>query len=116
MDETLVVLKPDALRRGLVGRILQRFEDAGLALTEIETRTLDGGFVRQHYIDLAERRGRHAMELTERYMTSGPVVACRIGGLDAVANCRRLIGPTMPIDAPPEPSGETSVSRQRRPH
>jgi nucleoside-diphosphate kinase len=101
VDETLVVLKPDALRRGLVGRILQRFEDTGLTLTQIETRTLDGDFVREHYVDLAERRGQRAMDLTERYMTSGPVVACRVGGSDAVANCRRLIGPTMPIDAPP---------------
>ncbi|WP_226963568.1 nucleoside-diphosphate kinase [Nostocoides sp. F2B08] len=101
MEDTLVVLKPDALSRGLVGRILQRFEDADLALIQAETRSLDPGFVRQHYHDLEERRGRLAMELTERYMISGPVMACRLRGAEAVRNCRRLIGPTMPIEAPP---------------
>ena len=101
MQQTLIVLKPDALQRRLVGRILQRFEDADLSLTHAEMRYMDSEFVRRHYRGLAERRGPNVLQMLEEYMISGCVLACRFEGTEAVRNCRRLVGPTIPAEAPP---------------
>jgi nucleoside-diphosphate kinase len=101
VERTLVVLKPDAVARGLVGRLLQRFEDAGLKIVAITMRMMDAEFTRRHYFDLEERFGSGVYEVTAAYMRSGPVVGMVLEGVEAVANVRRLVGPTFPNQAAP---------------
>ncbi len=100
-ERTLVLLKPDAVARGLVGRLVQRFEDAGLKIVGLKMKQMDPDFTRRHYFDLEERFGKSVYDATAAYMQQGPVVALLLEGVDAVANVRRIIGPTFPAQAAP---------------
>ena len=101
-ERTLVVLKPDAVGRGLVGRIVARFEDVGLKVVGMRMTVIDDELARKHYSDLEERIGTPAFEAVCRYMQSGPVVAMAIEGCDGtVAVVRKLVGATFPSDAVP---------------
>jgi nucleoside-diphosphate kinase len=101
LERTLVVLKPDAVARGLAGRIIQRFEDAGLKIVATKMRELDAEFTRKHYFDLEERHGKQVYDATAASMQAGPVIAMVLEGVEAVANVRRLVGGTYPNEAPP---------------
>lgn len=101
LERTLVVLKPDAVARGLVGRIVQRFEDAGLKIVGIRMAVMDDEFTRQHYFDLEQRLGAAVYRANARAMQAGPVIAMVLAGVEAVANVRRLVGGTYPNEAPP---------------
>lgn len=101
LEQTLVVLKPDALARGLVGRILQRFEDAGLKVVAMKMAQMDDELTRKHYFDLEERFGTAVYEANARAMQRGPVLALILEGVEVVANVRRLVGGTYPNEAPP---------------
>jgi nucleoside-diphosphate kinase len=101
IERTLVLLKPDAVARGLTGRLVQRFEDAGLKIVGVKMRHMDADFTRKHYFDLEERFGKDVYDATATYMQQGPVVALLLEGVEAVANVRRMIGPTFPGQAAP---------------
>ncbi|MEN3607943.1 nucleoside-diphosphate kinase [Plantactinospora sp. ZYX-F-223] len=101
IERTLVLLKPDAVARGLTGRLVQRFEDAGLKIVGIKMKQMDADFTRRHYFDLEERFGKGVYDATATYMQQGPVVALLLEGVEAVANVRRMIGPTFPGQAAP---------------
>jgi nucleoside-diphosphate kinase len=101
VERTLVVLKPDALARGLAGRIIQRFEDAGLKIVGSKMRWMDADFTRKHYFDLEERFGKSVYDANAEYMQGGPVMALVLEGVEAVANVRRMVGPTYPNQATP---------------
>ena len=101
IEQTLVVLKPDALERGLIGEIIGRLERAGLGIVRLQMRTIDDAMARAHYSDLEERIGTEAFEAVCRYVESGPVVAMAVEGDGAVAVVRKLVGSTMPADAAP---------------
>jgi nucleoside-diphosphate kinase len=99
MDErTYVMIKPDAVSRHLVGRIVQRFEDAGLSIERLELAQLTREQAAANY---AEHAGKPFYESLVAYVTSGPVVRMVISGPDAVAACRKLIGATDPKNAAP---------------
>jgi nucleoside-diphosphate kinase len=100
-DRTLVVLKPDAVFRGLAGRIIQRFEDASLKIIGVKMRELDAEFTRKHYFDLEERTGSVVYNATAELMQRGPVIAFVIEGEDAVATVRKIVGSTYPNEAQP---------------
>ena len=100
-ERTLVVLKPDAIVRGLVGRIIQRFEDASLKIVGVKMREIDADFTRKHYFDLEERLGKAVYDTTAAFMQRGPVVALVVEGDDAVATVRKIVGSTYPNDAQP---------------
>ena len=100
-ERTLVVLKPDAVARGLSGRIIQRFEDASLKIIGMKMRELDADFARRHYFDLEERLGSAIFNATVAFMQRGPVIAFVIEGEDAVATVRKIVGSTYPNEAPP---------------
>ena len=100
-ERTLVVLKPDAVARGLAGRIIQRFEDATLKIIGIKMRLMDADFTRKHYFDLEERLGPVVYNATAAFMQKGPVIAIVIEGEDAVATVRKLVGSTYPNEAIP---------------
>jgi nucleoside-diphosphate kinase len=100
VERTLVLLKPDAVARGLVGRLVQRFEDAGLKIVGVKMRLMDAGLARRHYFDLEERHGKSVFDLTAGFMQAGPVIAFVLEGVEAVANVRKLVGNTFPDQAP----------------
>jgi nucleoside-diphosphate kinase len=101
VERTLVLLKPDTLARGLAGRLIQRFEDAGFKIIGVKMRWMDAEFTRKHYFDLEERFGKSVYDATAAYMQQGPVIALVLEGVEAVANVRRMIGVTYPNQAAP---------------
>ncbi|KUL50357.1 nucleoside diphosphate kinase [Streptomyces sp. NRRL F-4489] len=95
---TLVLLKPDAVQRGLVGEIIRRIErKAGWTITALELRTLGREVLEQHY---AEHVGKPFYEPLVAFMSSGPVVAMVVEGERVIEGVRALAGPTDPIAAP----------------
>jgi nucleoside-diphosphate kinase len=101
LERTLVLLKPDAVARGLAGRITQRFEDAGLKIIGTKMVRMDADLARKHYFDLEERFGKSVFDVTANFMQSGPVIAMVLEGVEAVATVRRLVGATFPNQAAP---------------
>ncbi|MDX8032958.1 nucleoside-diphosphate kinase [Lentzea sp. BCCO 10_0856] len=101
VEQTLVLLKPDAVARGLMGRILSRFEDTGLKVVGVKMKHLDADFTSKHYFDLEGRAGSAVYTTTANFMQSGPVVALALEGVDAVSKVRKIIGPTFPDQAAP---------------
>lgn len=98
-QRTLVLLKPDAVRRGLVGEIIGRIErKAGWSIPALELRTLDRSILEQHY---AEHVGRPFYEPLMGFMASGPIVALVVEGERVIEGVRQLAGPTDPIGAAP---------------
>lgn len=101
IQRTLVLLKPDAVARGLTGRVLARFEDALLKVVAAKMVWMDASLTRQHYFDLEERFGPEVYETMARFMQTGPVLALVLEGVDAVPCVRKLVGPTYPDQAAP---------------
>ena len=98
VERTLVLCKPDAVQRGLVGEVVDRLERKGLRLVAMDLRTLDEAVAKAHY---AEHEGKPFFGELVSFITSGPLVAMCVEGLDAVAAVRVLMGPTNPVEAPP---------------
>jgi nucleoside-diphosphate kinase len=101
VERTLVLFKPDAVARGLVGRILARFEDALLRVIATKMVVMDSDLTKRHYFDLEERFGPVVYASMAEFMQSGPVMAVVLEGVEAVACVRKLVGPTYPDQAPP---------------
>jgi nucleoside-diphosphate kinase len=97
-ERTLVLVKPDGVRRGLAGEVIQRLERKGLRLIAMELRNLDREIAEAHYAEHAERP--FFGELVE-FITGGPLVALVVEGPNAVAATRRLMGVTNPVEATP---------------
>ncbi|MEU8622290.1 nucleoside-diphosphate kinase [Streptomyces sp. NPDC048623] len=98
-QRSLVLLKPDAVRRGLVGEIIGRIErKAGWTITALEMRALDQETLEQHY---GEHKGKPFYEPLMGFMQSGPVVALVVEGERVIEGLRTLAGPTDPIAAAP---------------
>lgn len=97
-ERTLVLIKPDGVRRGLVGRVLARYEDKGLTIVAISMRQIDQSMSDQHYTEHRERD--FYPELCE-FITSGPLVAAVIGGDSAIDIVRGLHGATNGLVAAP---------------
>ena len=98
-QRTLVLLKPDAVRRGLMGEIIGRIEaKADWKITALELRTFDKALLETHY---AEHEGRPFYEPLIEFMLSGPSVALVVEGERVIEGVRTLAGPTDPIAAAP---------------
>jgi nucleoside-diphosphate kinase len=98
VERTLVLCKPDAVERGLVGEVVDRLERKGLRLVAMDLRVLDEAVAKAHY---AEHEGKPFFDELVSFITSGPLVAICVEGLDAVAAVRVMMGPTDPVQAPP---------------
>jgi len=98
VERTLVLIKPDAVRRGLAGEILRRFEARGLAMRAGRLLTVDRALAEQHYAEHAEKP--FFGELVE-FITSAPTLALALEGEGAIAVARTTIGATNPADAAP---------------
>ena len=98
MERTLVLLKPDAVQRGLVGPILTRFESKGLKLVALRMRLLPAALLRKHY---AEHKGKPFFGDLVAFMSSGPVVSLVLEGKNAVEVTRTIMGSTNSAKAAP---------------
>lgn len=98
MERTLVLVKPDGVRRGLVGEIVARFERKGLTLVAGEIRNLDRDTAERHYAEHAEKP--FFGELVD-FITGGPLMALVLEGPDAVKVVRTLMGATNPVESAP---------------
>ncbi|HXW87482.1 MAG TPA: nucleoside-diphosphate kinase [Streptosporangiaceae bacterium] len=101
VERTLILLKPDAVARGLVGRIVARFEDCLLKVVASKMVWMDASLTRRHYFDLEERFGPKVYAAMAEFMQSGPVLAFVFEGVEAVACARKLVGATYPDQAQP---------------
>lgn len=102
MQRTLILIKPEAVARHLVGKIICRFEDAGLKIVGMKQAWVDKEFAKKHYTeDIAERRGEKVREMLLDYIVEGPVIALCIEGVNAIENVRKIVGGTEPKSAPP---------------
>jgi len=102
IERTLVLLKPDAVERGLMGRVLMRFEDAGLKIVGLKLVQSDEAKALDHYDeDIAKRRGEHVRKYNVDFLTSGPVLAMVVEGVHAIENVRKMAGTTEPKSALP---------------
>ncbi len=97
-EETLVIVKPDGVRRGLVGEVLARMERKTLRIEELRMLTIDRELAERHY---GEHRDKPFFGELVEFITSGPVVVARVVGDSAVSVVRTLMGPTNPAEAPP---------------
>ena len=98
MERTLVILKPDAVERGLIGEIITRFERRGLRIAGMKLIQIDEALARRHY---AIHEGKPFFEPLIRYITSSPVVVMVLEGNDAIEVVRRTMGATNPTEAAP---------------
>ena len=98
LESTFVMVKPDGVRRGLVGEIVSRFERKGLTLDRMHMLTIDDELAGRHY---AEHTEKPFFGELVAFITSGPVVAMQWTGESAVSVARTLMGPTNPAEAPP---------------
>jgi nucleoside-diphosphate kinase len=97
-ERTLVLIKPDGVRRGLIGDVIARIERKGLIIRELQMRTLDEQTAQEHY---AEHTDKPFFGELVAFITSGPLVAMAVEGPDAVKAVRALMGATNPIEAAP---------------
>jgi nucleoside-diphosphate kinase len=97
-ERSLVLIKPDAMRRGLAGEILRRFEARGLELRDAKLVEVERALAEEHYAEHAEKP--FYGELVE-FITSGPTLALVLEGEGAIATVRTTIGATNPADAGP---------------
>lgn len=99
VERSLVVCKPDAVQRGIVGEIIQRFERVGLKIVGMKMVMPDEDQYRAHYEDIGKmitRRGEQAFRYNLHYMMTGPVIAMVLEGVEAVPLVRKIVGPTEP--------------------
>ena len=102
IERTLVLLKPDAVQRAIMGRILSRFEDAGMKVVGMKMVWVDKKFAYMHYTEeLAKRAGKHVREMIAEFLTTGPVIAMVLEGVNAIENVRKMVGSTEPKSAAP---------------
>ena len=97
-ERTLVLCKPDAVERGLVGEIVGRIERKGLSIVALERRMLDAGTAKQHY---AEHDGKPFFDDLVAFITRSPLVAMVVEGPDAWKVMRTMMGATNPREAAP---------------
>jgi nucleoside-diphosphate kinase len=97
-ERTLILVKPDGVRRGLIGEVIARIERKGLSVSRLEMRTLDRDIAEQHY---GEHVGKGFFDELVSFITGGPLVAMVVEGPDAVRCLRGIMGATNPVDATP---------------
>ena len=97
-ESTLLIVKPDGVRRRLVGEVLRRVEAKGLIIDELDLRTIERSVAEEHY---GEHRDKPFFGELVDFITGGPVVVAKLTGDDAITCWRTMMGPTNPVEAPP---------------
>ena len=101
-ERSLVLIKPEGVKSGIIGKILTRFENAGLKVIGMKMLWADEEKATQHYRqDIAERHGEEVRNNLLKHIREGPIVAMVIEGIEAIANLRKIVGSTYPNEAQP---------------
>ena len=95
-ERTFVMIKPDAVQRGLIGKIIQRFEDKGIKIVAMKMVSVKRELAERHY---GIHKGKPFFEPTVNYITSSPVVAMVLEGIEAIEMVRNMMGKTDPQKA-----------------
>jgi len=98
IESTLLIVKPDGVRRGLVGEVLKRVEAKGLRIDAMRLYSIPRQVAEEHY---GEHREKPFFGELVDFITGGPVVIAKVTGEDAITCWRTLMGPTNPVEAPP---------------
>jgi len=98
MDRTLIILKPDAVQRGLAGKIITRFEEKGLQIVGMKMLVISPELAAKHY---APHKGKPFYEPLVKFMTSSPVIVMALQGKGAIEICRKMMGATFGFKAEP---------------
>ena len=98
LERTLVIIKPDAVERGLIGPIITRLEQRGLRIAAMKMMRISEPLARRHY---AVHEGKPFFESLIRYITAAPVVVMVVEGRNAIELVRRTMGATNPLEATP---------------
>ena len=98
MERTFVMIKPDGVQRRLIGRVIQRFEEAGLKIVAMKFMAVSKELAEKHY---EVHKGKPFYEGLIKYITSGPVVAMVIEGMNVIERVRNMVGATDPQKAMP---------------
>jgi len=104
IEKTLVIIKPDAMMRGIVGEVISRFERAGLKIIAMKMIAPDEKHFHEHYEGISKlisRWGQDVYETVLGQMTDGPVIAFVLEGIEAVAYVRKIVGTTDPKESLP---------------
>ena len=102
IEQTLVLVKPDGVQRGLIGEVIKRFEQRGLKIVALKLTKIDKDISQRHYTeDIEKRRGKKVRNLLIDYITKSPVVAIIVEGVEAIENVRKLCGETESKSAVP---------------
>lgn len=104
MERTLIILKPDAVKRGIVGEVLSRFERAGLKIIGMKMLKPNYDEFYHHYENIGKmvsRRGKEAFDITLEFMEEGPVIAVVLEGISSASLVRKMVGDTEPFKAAP---------------
>lgn len=96
MERTLIIVKPDAVQRGLTGEVIRRLEQRGLRIIGMKFMQVDEALAKKHY---GEHEGKPFFGGLVSYITSSPVVVMAMEGTNAVAAARKTIGSTKPFEA-----------------
>lgn len=96
-ESTLLIVKPDGVRRHLIGEVLRRVEEAGLTIDDLRMETIPRATAEEHY---GEHREKPFYDELVTFITGGPVVVAKVTGENAISAWRELMGPTDPADAP----------------
>ncbi len=101
IQQTLVLIKPDGVQRGLIGEIIKRFEQRGLKIIGLKMVHADKSVAEKHYTEEIEKRhGKHVRDYLMDYLGSGPVIAMILQGSSAIATVRKIVGTTYPGESP----------------
>jgi len=104
MERTLIVMKPDAVQRGIVGEVLARFEKAGLKIVAAKMIAPDKAHFHEHYEGISKlisRWGQEVYDIVLSQMTESPVIAIVLEGVEAVSHVRKMVGTTDPKNSAP---------------
>jgi nucleoside-diphosphate kinase len=97
-QSTLILIKPDGVRRGLIGEVIRRIERKGLTIEQMQLRTLEREVAEEHY---GEHRERPFFGELVDFITSAPLVAMVVAGPEAIQAMRQLAGATNPLESDP---------------
>jgi len=101
-EKTLVLIKPDGVSRGLMGKIIARFEDAGLKIIGLKMIVVDQKRGEKHYgKDIEDKHGKRVREGLIKYIKEGPIIAMVLEGVEAIKVTRKIVGSTYPNDSLP---------------
>ncbi len=98
IQQTLILFKPDAVERAIVGKIIERFENTGLKIVAMKMVWVTEDFSKKHY---SAHVGKKFYKPLEDFIVSGPVIAMILEGIEAVELVRKIVGPTEPKSAAP---------------